>query len=252
MTDDDATGDCATMDRRLRIALVAPPFLPIPPPGYAGTERVIAMLAQTLHARGHQVTVFCSGDSDLPCEVVPVVPEAIWRRQQGWGLAWVEMAVARAWEQATRFDIVHSHIDTAGFLMARYGPTPVVTTLHGRLDTAGIADLIDLFPEIPLIAISESQRRWNPDANWVATIHHGLDFSSTPVNDRPGAYLLFVGRITLEKGIGEAIEVARRSQMQLVMAAKVHEADEQALFDEVVKPAIDEGVVDFRGEVGGE
>jgi glycosyltransferase involved in cell wall biosynthesis len=240
------------MDRRLRIALVAPPFLPIPPPGYAGTERVVAMLAQTLHVRGHRVTVFCSGDSDLPCEVVPVVPEAVWHREQGWGLAWVEMTVARAWEQATRFDLIHSHVDSTGFLMARYGPTPVVTTLHGRLDTDGLADLIDVFPEIPLIAISESQRRWNPDANWVATIHHGLDFSNTPMNDRPGDYLLFVGRITPEKGIAEAIEVARRSQTRLVMAAKVHEQAEQALFDEVVKPAIDDGVVDWRGELGGE
>src|SRR3954452_13629299 len=94
-SDEPASEEFRLSVRKLRIALVAPPFLPIPPPGYAGTERVIAMLAQTLHARGHQVTVFCSGDSDLPCDVVPVVPEAIWRRQQGWGLAWVEMAVAR-------------------------------------------------------------------------------------------------------------------------------------------------------------
>jgi glycosyltransferase involved in cell wall biosynthesis len=126
-----------------------------------------------------------------------------------------------------------------------------VTTLHGRLDTGGAADLIDRFPEIPLIAISESQRRWNPTANWVATIHHGLDFASTPSSETAGDYLLFVGRITPEKGVTEAIEVAGRARMRLVMAAKVHERDEQALFDEVVKPAIDDGVVDWRGEVGG-
>ena len=127
-----------TTERPLRIALVAPPFLPIPPPGYAGTERVVATLAQTLHARGHHVTVFCSGDSQLPCEVVPVVPEAVWSRgERGWGIAWVEMAVARAWEEAGRFDLIHAHVDTSGFLMARYCPTPVVTTLHGRLDTGG-------------------------------------------------------------------------------------------------------------------
>src|SRR4051794_19833231 len=170
--DDGVNG--MTADRPLRIGLVAPPFLPVPPSGYAGTERIVAMLAQTLHRRGHQVTVFCSGDSELACEIVPVVPRAIWRTgERGWGSAWAEMAVARAWEESGRFDIIHSHVESAGFLMARYCATPVITTLHGRLDTGGVAALIDRFPEVPLIAISESQRRWNPSANWVARIHHG-------------------------------------------------------------------------------
>jgi hypothetical protein len=126
-----------TSGDRLRIALVAPPFLPIPPPGYAGTERIVATLATALHDRGHQVTVFCSGDSVLPCEVVPVVPQAVWRRGSGTGPVWIELAVARAWEEAARFDLIHSHVDAGGFLMARHGPTPVVSTLHGRLDVDG-------------------------------------------------------------------------------------------------------------------
>ena len=240
-----------TTDRRLSIALVAPPFLPMPPAAYAGTERVVAALTVGLHQRGHRVTVYASGDSQLPCEVIPVVSEALWRTgYRGDGSAFLELAVARAWEDAARYDIIHSHVETAGFLMARYCPTPVVTTLHQRLDLGGVSELIDRFSDVPLIAISDSQRRWNERANWVATIHHGIDFSATPTSAWPGDYLMFVGRISPEKGVVEAIEVARRTGRRLVMAAKVYEPDEHALFDAAVKPAIEAGIVDWRGEVG--
>ena len=246
----DANGGAA---RRLRIGLIAPPLVRIPPRGYAGTERIVAALAIGLHERGHRVTVFASGDSDLPCEVVPVVPHSLW----GLGLrgdtsAYQEMSVAAAWEQCERFDILHSHVEQAGFLMARHCPTPVVSTLHKRVDTGGVAELIDMMPDIPLIAISESQRRWNPDANWVATIHHGLDFSATPSSGDRGSYLLLVGRLSPEKGVSEAIAVARRTGRRLVMAAKTYESEEHEMFDSIVRPAIDDGIVDWRGEVDGE
>lgn len=229
---------------------MAPPVLPLPPPAYAGTERIVSSLALGLHARGHHVSVFASGDSELPCEVVPVVPRALWHEGRSGDMStYLQLAAARAWDELDRFDVMHSHIDTAGFFLARHARIPVVTTLHRRLDTGGVADLVDAFSMIPLVAISESQRRWNPDANWVATIHHGLDFSGTPSSDRQGDYLLLVGRLTREKGIAEAIEVARRTTRRLVIAAKAHEPSERALFDEVVRPAIDAGVVDWRGEV---
>jgi glycosyltransferase involved in cell wall biosynthesis len=157
--------------------------------------------------------------------------------------------VAIAWEQAGRFDIIHSHLDTAGFALARHCGTPVLTTLHRRLDTGGAAELIDAYPDVPLVAISDSQRRWNPEANWIATIHHGLDFSQTPFSQVSGEYLLLVGRIAPEKGVAEAIEVARRSGLRLVLAAKVYDPREREMFEAVVQPAIDEGVVDWRGEV---
>jgi glycosyltransferase involved in cell wall biosynthesis len=162
-----------------------------------------------------------------------------------------QMAVAQAWDEVDRFDVVHSHVDTHGFQFARHSPVPVVTTLHRRLDVGGAADYIDMFPSIPLVAISDSQRRWNADANWVATIHHGLDFSTTPTGSRPGDYLLLVGRLTREKGVAEAIELATRTRRRLVIAAKAHQPEEKALFESVVQPAIDAGVVDWRGEVDG-
>ena len=131
------------------------------------------------------MTVFASGDSELSCEIVPVVPRSLWAEgQQGEMHTYLEMAVARAWDEVERFDIVHSHVEWHGFLFARHSPVPVVTTLHRRLDIDGVADSIDQSPTIPLIAISDSQRRWNPDADWVATIRHGLDFGATPSSVR--------------------------------------------------------------------
>src|SRR3954464_7306083 len=236
----------------LRIALVAPPVSAIPPKGYAGTERVVGVLAQGLHDRGHKVTVFASGDSELPCEVVPVVPASLWTKgHRGELRPFIDLSVARAWRECQRFDILNAHVEAAAFEMARWCGVPVVSTLHRRLDNDGIADLIDEFSEIPLIAISESQKRWNPDANWVGMIHHGLDFSETPSRDEPGDYLLVVGRGSPEKGIAEAIQLARRTGHQLVIAAKVREQDEQDLFEAVVKPAIESGTVGWRGEVDG-
>ena len=234
----------------LRIAIIAPPVVPLPPTTYAGTERIVASLATGLHERGHRVTVFASGDSDLPCEVVPVVPHALWNEgYTGETAIYLEMAVARAWDEIGRFDVVHSHVETEGFLFARHAPIPVVTTLHRRLDINGVADYIDAFPMIPLIAISDSQRRWNPDANWVATVHHGLDFSTTPTSTRSGEYLLVVGRVSPEKGIAEAIELASRTGLRLVVAAKIREPGEHEMFETVVKPAIEAGTVDWRGEI---
>jgi glycosyltransferase involved in cell wall biosynthesis len=245
-----ADHDTPSTAQPLRIALLSPPFLPVPPPGYAGTERVVGAIAQGLHDRGHRVTLFAPGDSEVPYELVPTVPQALWRNgHRGDASSYIEGTVAMAWEMASRFDIIHSHLDTAGFALARHCGTPVLTTLHRRLDTGGAAELIDSFPDVPLVSISDSQRRWNPDANWVATIHHGLDFNTARVKEAPGDYLLLVGRIAPEKGVGEAIEVARRSDHRLVIAAKVYDTKEKQMFERLVQPAIDEGVVDWRGEV---
>lgn len=237
-------------ERPLRVALLSPPFLPVPPPGYAGTERVVATIAQSLHERGHLVTLFAPADSDVPYELVPTVPQSLWRNgHRGDASSYIEATVGLAWEHAARFDLIHSHLDTAGFTMARHCGTPVLTTLHRRLDTTGAADMIDAFPDVPLVAISDSQRRWNPDANWIATIHHGLDFSATPQSTTTGEYLLLVGRIAREKGIEEAIELAERTERPLVIAAKVYDSREQRLFDSVVRPHLKNGLIDWRGEV---
>jgi glycosyltransferase involved in cell wall biosynthesis len=225
-------------------------MLPVPPASYAGTERVVAALAAELHARGHHVTLFAPGDSRVDAELVATVPRSLWSLgYRGPVDSFIDITIAAAWRQHERFDIIHSHLETGGFFFARVCPTPVISTLHGRLDEAGTPALLREFSDIPLVAISDSQRRWSPAANWVATIHHGLPLERFPFSDRPGTYLAFVGRITPEKGVADAIELARRARLPLRMAAKVYDRHEVEHFRDVVRPAIDEGVVEFLGEL---
>jgi glycosyltransferase involved in cell wall biosynthesis len=236
---------------RLRIALLAPLVTPIPPPAYAGTERIIAVLARELHERGHAVTVYASGDSNLPCRVVPVLQESLWATgYSGDGRQFAPLVLAAAWRDVDRFDVVHSHLDSGGFLFARYVARPVLTTLHTRLDTEGMPQLLAEFTDVPLVAISESQRRWTPEANWMATIHHGVATAEAPFSDKPGDYLALVGRLTWEKGVEEAIEVARNAGLRLKIAGKAHEDEEREMLASAVQPAVKEGIVEFAGELG--
>lgn len=236
--------------RRLRIALVAPPMKSVPPVGYGGTERVVGALAEGLVARGHDVTVFATGDSEAAGRVEPILDRSLWDTgYRGDVSAYIQLAAGRVWEQADRFDVIHSHLEAHGLLLARYCPTPVVSTLHGRLDYAGMPELLTAFPEVPLVAISANQRRWLPDLNWVATIHHGLPLDSMPHRRRPGDYLALVGRVSPEKGIGDAIELARRSGMRLRVAAKAYEPGERELYDATIRPAVEAGTVEFLGEL---
>ena len=239
----------ATPDR-LRIGLLAAPMEPVPPVAYGGTERIVGTLAAELSSRGHEVTLFASGDSRAACAIEPIAPQSLWAAgYRGDVSAFLLAAVAQAWEQADRFDIIHSHVEGFGFLMARHSGTPVVSTLHGRLDRDGMPELLDRFADVPLVAISASQRRWAPNANWVGTIHHGLALEHMPFAEDAGEYLLVVGRAAPEKGVAEAIELARRVRLPLKMVMKVHDPAERDLFERVIRPAADEGVVDFLGEL---
>jgi len=236
---------------RLRIALVSPPMLPVPPPTYAGTERVVAALGDELVERGHDVTLFAPGDSTFGGRLVATPEQSLWSTgYQGDVSSFINVTLARVWAEIDRFDVIHSHTETLGFLFARHCPIPVLSTLHGRLDVSGIPELLQEFTDIPLAAISDSQRRWSPDANWVATIHHGLPLEQMPFSPTPGDYLAFVGRITPEKGVAECIEVARCVGMPLRIAAKVYDEHEKEHFAEVVEPAIKAGTVEFLGELG--
>jgi glycosyltransferase involved in cell wall biosynthesis len=226
-------------------------MLPVPPPSYAGTERVIATLGAELHKRGHEVGLVAAGDSEVPYKLIPSLDVSLWKSGYTGDVAsYMQHATAVAWREAHRYDIVHSHLENHTFLLARYAPVPVVTTLHGRLDTAGMPELLDAFRDVPLVAISESQRRWHPKQNWIATIHHGLPLEAMPFSAKRGTYLALVGRATPEKGVEAAIELARASKLPLKIAAKVHDVAEKAYFRKVIQPAVDEGIVEFLGELG--
>jgi glycosyltransferase involved in cell wall biosynthesis len=234
----------------MRIALVAPPMLRIPPVRYAGTERVVAALGDELHRRGHEVTLFASADSEVAYDVVPTVDRALWLAGiRGDISRWLEATAALVAGQLTRFDVVHSHIETFGLELSTLSATPVVTTFHGRLDTGPTPGLLRSHRSTPLVAISRSQRRWFPANNWVATVPHGLPFRKAPGPVEAGRYLAVVGRATHEKGIAEAIEIARRVGLPLVMAAKAYDPEELAFVDAIIRPAVREGIVEFRGEV---
>jgi glycosyltransferase involved in cell wall biosynthesis len=234
----------------MRIGLLAPPMIPIPPPAYAGTERIVAVLADELDRRGHDVTLLASGDSRSPGKLIPIVAESLWKQNREGGMPWYQLAAAVAWRDQGRFDIIHSHLEGAGLLMARYGDIPILSTMHGRLDVDGMPELLAEFSDVPLVAISESQRRWFPDANWVATVHHGLPLASMPFSEVPGDYLMLVGRITPEKGVAEAIELSRLTGLPLRIAAKVASRLEEEYFREVVEPALSDERIEFLGEVG--
>jgi glycosyltransferase involved in cell wall biosynthesis len=236
----------------MRIGLVAPPFERIPPPGYAGTERVIAALADELTARGHEVGLFASGDSTSPGRLIATVPRARWPSSGAAAQEGLDATLATLRDHVGEFDVIHSHLETSGFELARRSPVPIVTTLHGRLDVDPVSDMIEGYRDVPLVAISASQRRWHPHARWLATVHHGLPLGAMPFRPTPGEWLVVVGRAGPEKGLLEAIELARLSGLRLRIAAKVREPDEQAYFARHVQPALGDGGVEFLGEVGSE
>ena len=245
----------------MRIALVSPPLVAVPPVRYGGLERIVGVLADGLLERGHEVTLFAPGDSQFGGSrsggrLVATVPEALWNDgfhsdPREHYRATVELVL----EQASHFDIVHSHLDANGFDMAERSPVPVISTLHGRTDSDPLAGAIRAHPNVALVAISEAQRSFVPEGNWIATILHGLDFSTAPdysarqVDAGEDGYLVFVGRLSHDKGVAETVELARLARRRLVVAAKVLDPLEKEIYETIIAPAVADGVVDFRGEV---
>jgi glycosyltransferase involved in cell wall biosynthesis len=239
--------------RPLRIALVAPPVVKIPPERYAGTERIVGALADGLVARGHHVTLFASGDSTAGSETIAVVPKAAWMDHwTGDNAALGLLSATTALEHAREYDLIHSHVDSMTLALARQSPVPVVTTFHCRLDVPGIFEAVRAFGDAPLVAISQSQRRWHPAGNWVATIPHGLPFEKVPFGAQPGAYLAVVGRASPDKGIREAIEVARASSMPLRIAVKATDAAEHEYVERYIRPAVGEQIRNLGELAAGE
>jgi glycosyltransferase involved in cell wall biosynthesis len=236
----------------VKIALVAPPLLPIPPARYGGTERIVGVLAEHLVARGHDVTLFAPGDSTAAGRLVPTVPLSLW--SSGFHpdpAVYYEQTVERVLQAGADFDVIHSHLDNRGFELAERSSVPVVSTVHGRTDIDPLASAIAAHNDVPLVAISESQRSQTRNGNWLATIYHGLPFDGVAEGTGRGGYLVFVGRLAHDKGIAETVELARLSGHRLVVAAKALSPSETEIYDSVIAPAIEEGVVEFLGEIGG-
>jgi glycosyltransferase involved in cell wall biosynthesis len=235
--------------RRLRIAQVAPLYESVPPKLYGGTERIIAYLAEELLHRGHQVTLFASGDSTVKVPLKPGSTNAL--RLSGLdhlATSFHLPMLSQVYERADRFDLIHSHLDYWSFPLARLVSVPTVSTMHGRLDLTDLLPIYRYYDDLPLVSISDEQRRPLRDMNWVGTVYHGLPRNLLPFNSKPGNYLAFLGRVSPEKRPDLAIEIARRSGMRLKIAAKVDRAD-RAYFENVVKPLLSTPGVEFVGEI---
>jgi glycosyltransferase involved in cell wall biosynthesis len=237
----------------MRIAQVAPLYESVPPRLYGGTERVVSYLTEELVRMGHEVTLFASGDSETSARLVPACGRALWRDPEcSETLPHHVRLIEMVFEQASRFDVIHFHCDYLHFPFLRYYRTPSVSTLHGMLRRHDLESLLYTNPDVPLVSISDHQRRPFPAANWLARVYHGLPRNLHTCRDRSEDYLLFIGRVSPQKRLDRAIEIALRSGRRLKVAAKIYDED-RSYHDAVIAPLLRESksLVEFLGEVGG-
>lgn len=234
----------------MRIAQVSQLFESTPPIRYGGTERVVSWLTESLVRQGHEVTLFATGDSKTSAKLVPVLPECI-RHGANSPRDWVPV-YARLLEEVRRvsgeFDIIHFHIDSLPLPVFAHTNQNIILTMHGRLDLKEYHDVYRLFPKVPLVSISNSQRSFMPDQNWAGTIYHGMPEPKWHVVAPKRKYLAFLGRISPEKGVEHAISIALSAGLDLKIAAKIDRVDKE-YFNKFVKPYIGKNGISFLGEI---
>lgn len=234
----------------MRIAQVAPLAEAVPPKLYGGTERVVSWLTEALVRLGHDVTLFASGDSVTSARLVACAP-------QGLRLAGIKCSVAshlvmldHVRRHAGEFDLIHFHVDLLQHVLFQDLVHKTVTTLHGRLDLPDFHPVFSAFPKMPLVSVSEAQRKGLPSrVDWLATVPHGLPAHMHQFHPKPGRYLAFLGRISPEKRVDRAIEIAIRAGVPLKIAAKVDDVDRR-YFEERIEPLLHHRLIDFIGEIG--
>lgn len=246
----DCTADCTPaatpwFNRRMRIALIAPPWTPVPPSLYGGIEAAVDTLARGLSNAGHDVLLFATGDSTCPVPMKWVLEEAEGERI---GMAVPELRHAMAaYDEVLDYDIVHDHTIVGPVYAERFPELPVVTTIHGPFND----ELRDVYRRIadrvPIIAISKAQTEPVPDISIARTIHHGIDPTMFPVGPG-GDYCLFLGRLAADKGPQRAALAARKAGVRLLIAGKLRESWERKFFDREVAPLLGDGI-DYVGEV---
>ena len=233
----------------MRIALLAPAWFPVPPTGYGGIEWVVSLLADGLVGAGHDVTLFASGDSRTKARLVSIFPEA---RPREIGRTAPELLHAlTCFEHADEYELVNDHSGPLGAALGGTVATPVVHTVHGPL-VGRPGELYEKVAAVArgvgLVSLSENQRRPRPDLPWLASIPNALDLSAFPVRPHRGDYLLFLGRLSPEKGAHRAIEVAHATGLPLRIAGKMHDRAEKEYFDNEVRPRLGADV-EYLGEV---
>lgn len=234
----------------MRIAQISPLFEAVPPKLYGGTERVVYALTEELVAMGHDVTLFASGDSTTSATLAPMREQALRLDPtvKDWVACYYKM-VEMIYRRKDEFDILHFHIDYFPLQLFSRQKTPYLTTIHGRLDVPEFVETYGTFPTAPFVSISDNQRLPIPNLNWVRTIHHGMPPNILTPQPVKQEYAAFLGRVSPEKRVDRAIEIATRAGMKLKIAAKVDNAD-RAYYESEIKPLIDaHDNVEYIGEI---
>lgn len=234
----------------MKIAQVSPLFESVPPRLYGGTERVVSYLTEELVRQGHEVTLFASGDSVTQATLIPVCAKGT-RLDETCAdpIVYHMLEVQMVADHADEFDVIHFHNDYLHYPLSNARGYRHITTLHGRLDLPDLQPLYYRFSALPLVSISNHQRRPLRQANWVNTIYHGLPEDLYTFGKGDGGYLAFIGRISPEKRPDRAIEIAKRTGIKLKIAAKIDKAD-QTYYENVIAPLLDHPLVEFIGEIG--
>jgi glycosyltransferase involved in cell wall biosynthesis len=237
----------------MRIAQVAPLYEAVPPKLYGGTERVVALLTEELVRRGHEVTLFASGDSVTSARLAAVTERALRLDAASRDLLAADTIreLDLVFGNARDFDVIHCHVDYLAFPFSGLVATPTLHTVHGRLDLPHLTPIYRQFKHVPLVSISEAQRAPLADVGvtWIGTVHHGLAPDRFTFSATPGDYLAFLGRLSPEKQPDLAIEVAKQTGLPLRIAAKVDAADRD-YYERVVAPLLDHPLIEFVGEIG--
>jgi glycosyltransferase involved in cell wall biosynthesis len=234
----------------MKIAQVAPLYESVPPKLYGGTERIISYLTEELVQMGHDVTLYASGDSVTKARLNSMSRTSL-RLDKHSIDPWADhvFLAERVFQDSGQFDIIHSHIDYIAYPLYRRMQTPHITTLHGRLDIPNLYNLYREFDDIPIASISNYQRLPLSWCNWIDTVYHGLPVDLYEYHEKQGIYLAFIGRVSPEKRLDTAIEIAKKVEMPLKIAAKVDRAD-KIYFETVIEPLIDHPLIEYVGEIG--
>jgi glycosyltransferase involved in cell wall biosynthesis len=233
----------------MRIAQVAPLYESVPPKLYGGTERIVHYLTEELVRRGHEVTLYASGDSQTRARLRALCPEALRLNpptQDPFAYHVLELGTVLA--EADDYDVIHAHVDFRALPFSRFTRTPIISTNHNRLDSPEAIALSQAYPDSYLTSLSDSHRLPLPWANFVATVHNSVPVEHFTFSSQSGDYLAFLGRMSPEKGPAEAIAVAKRAGIPLKIAAKINDF-ERDYFENVLRPEMDHPHIEFLGEL---
>ncbi|MHA7180033.1 glycosyltransferase family 4 protein [Arthrobacter sp. MDB2-24] len=232
----------------MRIGLIVAPWIPVPPPGYGGVELVVDTLARGFADAGHEVVLVAAADSTCPVPQLPGTDASDLARLE---TTWSELGhIVRAYAGLAGVDLIHDHTLSGPLYRNRPADVPVVATIHGPM-TPHLQEIYRAASDTALVAISHDQVSRTPGLRVAAVIPHGIDFSAVPLGPGSGGYACFLGRMCPDKGVAEAITVARASGVPLKIAAKMHEFAELQYFRDTIEPMLGPDV-DFLGEVGGQ